>query len=402
MIPKTERYLTMVTAKNNNKFYRMIPDAGGATFTVKYGRIGRSEAVTSYNICQWDAKYAEKISKGYTDQSDLYAEDADTISNNGPSTELKNKKSLSIADRLLATFKKVARGFVRRNYRINTKRVTRAMISKAEQLIYQLSDQAKSDCSVEDFNRTLLDIFMAIPREMDNTKYYISHSQKDFIRIIEREAEYLDSLRGYLKTDAAPSVSEEGQTDAERFGISAWECTDAQMEEIRKMMGNDASRIVKAWRVENAATRKNFDSYVEERGIKKVRKFFHGSRTENFYSIIGTGLSLNPNAVQTGKMFGYGLYFAPKAHKSINYCSVRNSYWAGGSDEKGYLAVYDVAVGRQLETYVHGPYSNFTEKDISNAGYDSLYAKAGKELINDEVIIYSESACSIRYLIEIA
>ena len=31
-------------------------------------------------------------------------------------------------------------------------------------------------------------------------------------------------------------------------------------------------------------------------------------------------------------MFGHGLYFAPRAKKSIGYTSLNGSYWSGGMD----------------------------------------------------------------------
>lgn len=63
------KYLVMVTTNNNNKYYEMIPN--GDSFTVKYGRIGASAQVTSYNASQFDKKYNEKIKKGYVDQTEL-------------------------------------------------------------------------------------------------------------------------------------------------------------------------------------------------------------------------------------------------------------------------------------------------------------------------------------------
>jgi len=53
----------------------------------------------------------------------------------------------------------------------------------------------------------------------------------------------------------------------------------------------------------------SFDDFVEQEQVKDVRLFWHGSRNENWWSIINTGLVLRPtNAVITGKMFGYGIY----------------------------------------------------------------------------------------------
>jgi len=76
-------YLVMVTEENNNKFYRMIPDEGGNTFTVEYGRVGNSYVATeNYSIDKWDKKLHEKLRKGYVDQTRLVA--TPTVTKNEP------------------------------------------------------------------------------------------------------------------------------------------------------------------------------------------------------------------------------------------------------------------------------------------------------------------------------
>ena len=67
---------------------------------------------------------------------------------------------------------------------------------------------------------------------------------------------------------------------------------------------------------------------------KNKKLLWHGSRNENWMSIISNGLILNPNAVITGKMFGQGIYFAPKSRKSFGYTSYDGSYWARGNSKR--------------------------------------------------------------------
>ena len=67
----SERYLLMVTTNNNNKYYRMIPSAGGDSFTVEYGRVGASCQRRTYPMHSWENKYNEKVRKGYVDQTHL-------------------------------------------------------------------------------------------------------------------------------------------------------------------------------------------------------------------------------------------------------------------------------------------------------------------------------------------
>ena len=85
---------------------------------------------------------------------------------------------------------------------------------------------------------------------------------------------------------------------------------------IKTLMRESVDKFRKAWRVTNLKTQDRFDRFVQDNNIKETKLLFHGSRSENFWSIIKTGLVLRPtNAIITGKMFGYGCYYAPKCAK---------------------------------------------------------------------------------------
>lgn len=128
---------------------------------------------------------------------------------------------------------------------------------------------------------------------------------------------------------------------------------------------------------------------------------YHGTKNPNVWNILNTGLVTNPNASITGKMFGYGIYFAPRAKKSIGYTSLNGSYWAKGDDETGFLMVFKVAYKNPLDVYNYGNYGNFTIKDIERTKNDALYAHKGTMLLNDEVVIYREEQCIPRYIIQL-
>ena len=130
---------------------------------------------------------------------------------------------------------------------------------------------------------------------------------------------------------------------------------------------------------------------------------FHGSRSENWWSIINSGLVLRPNAIISGKMFGSGIYFAPKARKSLGYTSLEGSYWANGSNKCGFMAVFEIHYGNPYVTYDNYNFDyDFSYKDLQKLGdYDCVHAKAGRSLRNDEIIIYQECQCTIKYLIEL-
>lgn len=418
-IPHTDRYLVMVTMNNNNKWYSMH-DNGDGTFTAGWGRVGQSGARCTYPVSQWDAKYSEKIHKGYTDQSDTVLGNEDEEKDlSDERTEEKAPSAKSVArteaSSLISRLASFAKGFIRRHYitRSSSIKVNSRMINKVDELLKQMNASVQAGISVSGFNTLLSEIFMAIPRVMGNTRSFYASSPSDFSRIMKREAEYIDSLRAMARTNDSENSGvintsdDNALADADatiaKFGLKITPVTPSQEADIRRHMGQNASRYVRAWRIENKTTKKAFAAYRKRLGDDaNVRQLWHGSKNENFHSILCTGLLLNPNASITGKMFGYGIYFAPSFAKSLGYSSIDGSYWAGGKSDTAYMAVFDVALGKSLDVYDYsGGYGSWKEKDILRKGCQSLWAHKGSMLHNDEVIVYNEAAVTIRYLVEI-
>lgn len=420
IIPHTDRYLVMVTMNNNNKWYSMH-DNGDGTFTAGWGRVGQNGARCTYPISQWDAKYSEKIHKGYTDQSDtvLGNEEDEEKDLSDERTEEKTPFAKSVArneaNSLISRLASFAKGFIRRHYitRSSSIKVNSRMINKVDELLKQMDASVQAGISVDDFNTMLSEVFMAIPRVMGDTRHFYASTPADYGRILKREAEYIDSLRAMAKTNDSQnsgviSTSDDNAlADAEatigKFGLKISPVTASQEADIRRHMGQNSFRYVRAWRIENKTTKKAFDAYRKKLGDgANVKQLWHGSKNENFHSILCSGLLLNPNASITGKMFGYGIYFAPSFAKSMGYTSIEGSYWAGGHCDTAYMAVFDVALGKSLDVYNYaGGYGSWKEKDIKKAGCDSLFAHKGQMLRNDEIIVYNEAAMTIRYLVEI-
>ena len=419
MIPHTDRYLVMVTMNNNNKWYSMHDNSDG-TFTAGWGRVGQNGARCTYPVSQWDAKYSEKIHKGYTDQSDTVLGNEDEgkdLSDERPEEKTPSAKSIARteANSLISRLASFAKGFIRRHYitRSSSIKVNSRMINKVDELLKQMDASVQAGVPVSNFNTLLSEVFMAIPRVMDDTRHFYASTPADYGRILKREAEYIDSLRAMARTNDSQnsgiiSTSDDNAlADAEatigKFGLKISPVTASQEADIRRHMGQNAPRYIRAWRIENKTTKKAFDAYRKKLGGNaNVKQLWHGSKNENFHSILCSGLLLNPNASITGKMFGYGIYFAPSFAKSMGYTSIEGSYWAGGHSDTAYMAVFDVALGKSLDVYSYaGGYGSWKEKDIRKAGCDSLFAHKGQMLRNDEIIVYNEAAMTIRYLVEI-
>lgn len=395
------RYLVMVTASaNNNKYYKQIPH--GDTWTAEYGRVGSSPQRREYSMSQWDSKYNEKIRKGYVDQSDLVE---DLISVEKPKqSEYKDIENKAIAE-IVERLQSMARKAISDNYTISSNKVTQAMVDEAQDIITSLLDIK----SLDTFNETLLKLFTTIPRKMSNVQSYLAYSDNDFAKIIQKEQDLLDVMKGQVvqKQVIEESVEDKPQNDhtiLEHLGLIFEECDNDDIAKIKVALGSCADKFHQAWKVTNIKTQKRYDDFVKENNIKDTKLLFHGSRNENWWSIINSGLVLKPtNAVITGKMFGYGIYYAPKARKSLGYTSL-DGYWSGEHKNTGFMALMDVAYGKPYDVYsFQSRYYDFNYDKLQKAcpGANCLHAHAGSMLRNDEIIVYKEEQCTIHYLIEL-
>lgn len=393
----------MVTAgANNNKYYRMIPH--GDSWTAEYGRIGSSSQRRTYPMSQWNAKYNEKLHKGYVDQTDLVKDLISTEKPNQPEyKEIENRFIAEIVDRLQSMAQKA----ISENYTISSNKVTQAMVDEAQIILTSLltiKDIAK-------FNETLLKLFTVIPRKMGSVSNYIAQDDSQFSKIISREQDLLDIMKGQVvQKQVIEEINKDDKpindkTILEQLGLVFEECSAEDIATIRVALGSCSDKFHRAWRVKNIRTQERFDTFVKDNNIADVRLLFHGSRNENWWSIINSGLVLRPtNAVITGKMFGYGIYYAPKAKKSLGYTSLSGSYWANGSSSSGFMALMDVAYGKPYNVYsFDSKYYSFNYETLQNAcpGANCLHAHEGNMLRNDEIIVYKEEQCTIHYLIEL-
>ena len=414
MIDISPKYLIMVEANgnNHNKYYRMIPNDDGNSFTVEYGRVGSGRQIRQYPLHQWDKKYNEKIRKGYIDQTHLME---DLIKAEKPKKQKSEYREIDDADiaEIVQRLMDMARQKVRQNYRVESNQVTMAMVDEAQKII----DRLVGRTTVKDFNNDLLELFTVIPRKMSRVDDYLADDVDDFPRIIKDEQDLLDVMRGQVVTHSAEDDRDDKDDDVdddnparddtilEAMGITFEPVDDKEIELIKSKLGDCADKFYKAWRVTNLATQKRFDDFVAAENIQDCRLFWHGSRNENWWSIINTGLVLRPtNAVITGKMFGYGIYYAPKARKSLGYTSINGSYWAGGNSSSAFMALMNVAYGKSYDVYsFDSKFYNFNYETLqkNSPGANCLHAHAGNMLRNDEVIVYKEEQSTIKYLVEL-
>ncbi len=408
------KYLVMVTSDNHNKYYEMIPERNG--FTVKYGRVGASPQVRSYSEYEFDRKYNEKLRKGYIDQTDL-RKDLIQVSKNESKSKYLPIQDEEIKE-LIDYLQKVARQKIADNYTISTEKVTQAMVDEAQGVLNELANLYNKTFQGElvgiKFNELLLKLFNILPRKMGNVSDYLASDDKQntLTKIYTREQELLNVMKGQVmqqtKQEEAEIQEEPTQTILEANGLILEPINEEDKKIILKELGEIKDKFYKAWRVTNKATRERFESEISQANNKTTKLLWHGSKNENWFSIMSNGLLLNPNAAITGKLYGIGIYFAPKAKKSFGYTSYNNSYWARGNSDRAFMGLYKMHYGNP---YIVGDfdskyYKYNYEKLRGNGDYDCLHAKAGvslgySSLKNDEIIVYKEGQLDINYLVEL-
>ena len=421
------KYLVCVTSDNHNKWYRMIPDANQSGFTVEYGRIGAPSFRTAhYPIDMYYKKYYEKIDKGYVDQTDLVKTAVAATSNDDGFKAIADKD----VNALIQALRKYASDTIKANYTISQNAVTQEMLDKAKELIDKLNNIADNigkgrPYAKLDFNDTLIRLFKTIPRKMSKVNDYLLHSDdaKEAAKVIDREQKLYDVLLANYQTQQATttakavadgsSAQNNGPTETilEKFGLECQLVDDQKtIDEIKGHLGQVASKFKRAFIVVNKKTQDKYASFMSQFPNCKTKLFFHGSKNENFWSILKNGLLLNPKASVTGKMLGIAIYFSPTAAKSLNYTSLQGSYWSGGNSKVGYMAVFAVAIdpancynvttSREIDT-CYGMTWDKLQKTQPGATYTYAHGGPGKYLRADEVAVYREDQCTIRYLIEL-
>lgn len=406
---------------NSNKVY-IMEELSDGKIKCEYGRVGKNMTTVFKNKHEWDKTLREKTSskKGYTDVTEFLTEkvvDVKDGSSKSKTDEIKNSAVKKLIDELMA----FANKSIAKNYKVTQDAVSEQQVNAAQEIIDKIGAILILDVDKKLVNDMLLKLYTIIPRKMDNVRDYLLNEINDANalekaqKFIGQEQSTLDTMAGQVelikqqkeaaeKAAKAPDEEVSEVTILDQMGLSVETEEDKDtLALITKLMGPNAHQIKKVFKVVNKKTQKIFDKHYAATPVKKKRFYWHGSRNENWFNILQTGLLIRPSgAIHTGSMFGDSLYFASKSQKSIGYTSLRGSYWARGGDNKAYLALFDVHIGNQKHIYKHDSSCyKLNYNDLQKEGFDSVYAHGGADLRNDEYIVYNAAQCTVSHLIEI-
>ncbi len=383
---KSANLILIDPVNNHNRVYNMT-DIGSGIIKVEMGRQGATLVEKKYPVSQWDNLYKKKINEGYVDRVKEFSLNSVRTSTYRP---IDDDTINDFVEYLIGCSRK----FVKNEVSIDYNCVSEKMINEAQDIIASLVNETDLDRAIRNTER----LFCVIPRKMKNVSDQLPKTIGEIENILPREQSLLDAIKSVKKTDL---VEDEKKTILELNNLEVREISEEEEVNIKKHLTSESEGLFKrAFRVKNKKTDEKFYQYMKRHNMtdKNIHYYYHGSSDANYWGIISEGLSINPKAPVTGKMFGYGIYFAPRARKSIGYTDLAGSYWRGGNSQKAYLAVFKICYKNPLHTQTCRGFHGLTH--LSD-GKDATYAHKGAELYNDEVIIYNESQCTIQYLIEL-
>jgi poly [ADP-ribose] polymerase len=389
---------------NSNKVYIMEEQADGR-IRCDYGRVGKDKLTVEYkDKSKWDETYKQKLSKSknYKDVTELMVE---------PVVSSTGSKTVDISDKqvrqLMTDLMNYANKSIQQNYKVTQEAVSQQQVDTAQGIIDKINKLLKDNADIKEVNNYLMELYITIPRKMKDVRDHLISNLKEGQELMASEQDTLDTMAGQVKLiqqKASVGTTKSDVTILEQMGITIEVETDKDtLELIYKLLGPSKDSVKNIYKVNNPKTRAAFDKFVAEAKVKKKRLYFHGSRNENWFNLLQSGVLIRPaGAVHTGSMFGDGIYLADKAQKARGYTSLRGSYWAKGSSNQGFIALFDSHLGNQKEITKHNSscYS-LCESILKKEGYDSVFAKGGYDLINNEYVLYNSKQCTISHLLEI-
>ncbi|MFR5032015.1 MAG: hypothetical protein ACLUCI_11925 [Blautia hansenii] len=393
-------FLTCVKPENNAyKFYKL--EQLGHQVRATYGRMGVrkgelfGERNFDYPLSMFWIKYFEKLSKGYVDRTDLYLSDEKDIA-----TEQNDRTIVMETDSNRELFCKLKQFAISAVKQAEVQvPITAAILKHSEGIL----DKMRKEQEVTLFNNYLLELLSILQRPVktgdgSGVRNLMAKDKTDFLSIIEREDDLIQAMKGsYYGNKSSNSTTTRSFSD---YGIEVYEANEEQKKEVmRKLNDTLKGKVSKIYRVIPVEQKKRFDAYLKQNNIRKVKQFWHGSRNQNWTSIIINSLKLNPDAIITGKMFGNGVYFAPSSMKSWNYTSYRGTSWANGDADVAFMGLYATAYGTPKDVDIWDATTDY-KKMVQAAKANCLHAHKGISLQNDEIIFYHEDAMLLNYIVE--
>lgn len=422
--------------RENPETIKVLIESGEGFFKEKRRPVGNKTKQRSFfhPMSEWDDVFAKYMRMGAeVQETEKKASKKITKDNvNEDGTQYKPLSDSEVQEFL--DFLRQYQDTMIQSFTISVTDVSDERLEAAEKLLKGLIEAAEYEedsskgkkMSVSQFNMDRQKLHQKIPRVIKNVRKDQVKKSSQFKEKVLKEIELFDFFKDQVRLARSNKTKIEDENKKTILEVHDLEMSvlkdEEELERIKALLGANRGQLKRAFVARNKKTEKFFDNYCEKHNISEdgITELFHGSGTENWWSIFSGGLYLKPEALGVaicGKMFGHGIYFAPKAQKSMGYTSGRGSYWKGGGDNLAYLAIFKVATGEIYDVYGEnqGTPDNYAQLQEKHPGADCLWAysrdtSSNSSLCNDEVIVYTDgsadrpdgaiSQCTIEYLLE--
>lgn len=413
---KEVKLIKTEVSSNNNKFWTgQLFDDG--TVKASWGRVGYSGDTGEWSggDAYLEKKIKEKTKKGYSELK--------TVGNVTPVTgsgaPVKDRDLHAIAKTQLIkssnpTLERLIKRFVDANvHKITSSTqitynsttglfatplgiVTMEGLTEARDLLANLAPIVRKGKFGAEADTLLSKYLRLIPQHLGMGRFSAQSVIPDD-NAVQKQNDLIDSLESsYQATLTAPATpNAPAKAQEQVFKVDLDVLSDfserARLERYfesskKRMHGYDNVHVKEIFKVNIHEMTNGFET-----NTTPVKEVFHGTSQANCLSILKSGLKTAPpsTAAIAGKMFGNGIYGAINSTKSLGYSMGR--WGQGGAGDAAWLFICDFAMGKIYETQ----YSCQPQR-----GYDSVWAKAGSSLANDELIVYRNKQVKVKYLLE--
>lgn len=425
-VATTRMFVKTDVGANNNKFWEITIDAAG-TVSTRNGRVGSAGQKRALGQGErlMESKIREKLRGNYKEIEIVGAPDKCAAISG---TELR-----SAAEEQIGRGDPVVTDLVRSLAAINRHQllaatggqmdldlstgiistpvgvVTQANVEHARALLARLEPfVVSSNFDADRFRSTLQDYLMLVPQKVGAARGWHRNFLPDPDALARQGALLdqlessitiaLDRIRNAAKTDGKPAASAPSI-----FDVSLRLSEDPELLARVARFYRDGSsvkhmaskfRIGRVFDVSLGMMDREFE--LDGRKTGGVRQLWHGTRAHNLLSILKSGLIIPRSGGSihvTGRMFGDGIYFSDQSTKSLNYSA---GFWDGsaGSERRCYMFLADVAMGKPW-------HPDCTGSDLRPApGHDSIFAKGGDLVRNNEMIVFRTGQVRLSHLVE--
>lgn len=412
------RLILVEVGQNSNKFWtgRLYDNGDAETLWGRVGYAGDSKMFPGAGRDFLEKKKREKQKKGYTQLKTVGGPASAVVSE---SKHVGNHELRQIAkSQILKSSNPTLDRLIDRLVQANVHKITSSTqitfnsstglfstplgivtpegITEARNLLPQINQFiARHDWTSPNLSRLVSSYLRIVPQAV-GMKLNMQNLFPD-LQSIQKQSDLLDSLESsYQAMQSQPATQTNGKPVEKVFSVDMDVLTDSRerdrinrwYETSKKDMHNYGGiKIREVYKVNLHEMTNRFETKTTP-----IQEFWHGSSQANVLSILKCGLKISPPATAAiaGSMMGRGLYGAPNSSKSLQYTLGR---YGQGSGDSGWLFVVEFGLGKIFNTYDACP-------NGPPRGYDSLWAKAGRSLYNDEVVVYRESQAKIKYLLE--